>query len=300
VRHVRMLGLCLAVASAMSAVAAVPALAEAGNPENYKQCPLKDPLVGACTWGEATSGHYTVGPVTVSITNPIVFQGGLTRSEPEEFIMPANGQAVVPVAEPVAGEPLANVTPAEQKEFGWPATLAKSYENARITGLLGPGTITEVIEPAGVPRVNKLHLVFQEGTGIEAPVRIQGENKWLAKLGGKFGKCFIGSFTNPIVQHLTTGSTTSPLTGETLTGSAGSLEIVGGGEVAGLFGLTLFDNTYSVPAAQGCGGPTYEQYLDPVMDRVFGLPAAAGASVTELVGEFDVAGRAWVKEHLKH
>ena len=232
-RYVRMLGLCLAAASAMSAVAAVPALAELTTVENYKQCPLKDPLVGACTWGQATGGHYTVGPITVPITKPIVFQGGLTKSEPEAFIMPANGQAVVPTPEILPGEPLAYVTPAEQKEFGWPVALQKSYEKARIAGMLGEGTITEVIETAGVPAVSKLKLVTREGTGIEAPVMIQGKNKWLTKLGGS---CFIGSYQNPIVQHLTTGVSTSPLTGETVSGYPGSLEIEGGGELAGLSG----------------------------------------------------------------
>ena len=85
--------------------------------------------------------------------------------------------------ETVPGEPLANVTPAEQKEFGWPATLAKKYENARITGLLGPGTMTEVIETAGIPQVNKLTWCFEEGNGIVAPIKIQGENKWLESIG---------------------------------------------------------------------------------------------------------------------
>ena len=50
-RHVRMLGLCLVAAFAMSAVASASALASEQNLEQYKKCPLKDPLVGSCTYG---------------------------------------------------------------------------------------------------------------------------------------------------------------------------------------------------------------------------------------------------------
>jgi hypothetical protein len=300
VRHLRMLGLCLVAACAVSAVVAGSALAE--NLEQYKQCPLKDPLVKFCIYGAATSGYYTVGPITVPIEKPIVLQGGGYRTgigNEEAFILPANGQAIVPTPETVPGEPLANVTPAEQKEFGWTPELEKSYENARIKGLLGPGTITEIIETAGVPETNKVNIVFEEGDGVIAPIKITGKNKWLEKLGGKGGNCKIGSPQEPIVQHLTSGTSTSPLTGETIRGTAGELEIFDEGNLARLTGTSLVDNTYSVPAAHGCGGGRYEGYLDPLVDRAFGLPQPAGASVTVLDGLFELAGAGFVKKELK-
>lgn len=296
-RYVRTLGLCLVAAFAMSAVAAGSALAlETSELEQYKNCPLKDPLVHTCTYGSAEGGQFTVGPITVPITNPIDFQGGEFETEGKSiFVLPANGQAVVPTAETVPGEPLANVTPAEQKEFEWPVALEKSYEKARIDGMLGEGTMTEVIESAGVPSVNLDNFVFESGTAITAPIKITGKTKWLEKLGGKNGNCKIASSENPIVQHLTSGASTSPVTGETIHGVAGSLEIEGGGELARLIGAHLVDNTYAVPAAERCGGSQNERYLDPVVDRAFGLPAPAG--VTELIGKFETSGVALLKEH---
>jgi hypothetical protein len=299
VRQLRMLGLCLVAAFAMSSVAAGSALASQ-NLEIYKNCPLKDSLVEVCSFGQTyqgEGGHYTVGPITVPVTNSIILQGGYFEGEGKQvFVLPNNGQAVVPVAETVPGEVLAYVTPAEQKEFGWPEALEKSYEKARIKGSFGEGTTTEVIETAGVPGLNNTNLIFEEGTAITAPIKITGKNKWLEKLGGN---CKIGSSEDPIVQHLTTGTTTSPSTGETLRGTAGSLEILEEGNEVTLHGTTLVDNTYPVPAVHGCGGGANEAYLDPVVDRAFGLPAQAGASVTELVGEFDLAVAKFVKENRK-
>jgi hypothetical protein len=47
------------------------------------------------------------------------------------------------------------------------------------------------------------------------------------------------------------------------------------------------DNTYAVPAARGCktdGFPESEALVDEAIDEAFGLPAPAGASVTEVKG----------------
>jgi hypothetical protein len=240
-----------------------------------------------------------VGPIDVPVVNSIALQIGLFENAEGKLvtILPSNGQAIVPVAETVPGEVLANVTPAEQKEFGWPASLEKSYEKARITGKLGEGTTTEVIENAGIPEVNVTNFIFEEGTAITAPIKITGKNKWLEKLGGN---CKIGSSEDPVVQHLTTATTTSPLTGETLKGSAGRLSIEAEGSVVGLTGVDLVDNTYPVPGARGCGGGANEGFLDPVVDKAFGLPAQAGASVTELLGEFDEAAAEFLRrEHIR-
>jgi hypothetical protein len=301
VRRLRMLGLCLVAAFAVSAVAAGSALAYEQNLEQYKQCPLKNSLVELCQYGhtyENEGGHYSVGPINVPVTKSIVLQIGLYETEGKLIsVLPNNGEAIVPVGETVPGEPLSSVTPTEQKELGWPASLQKSYENARITGKLGEGTITEVIETAGDPEVNVTNLIFEEGIAIAAPIKITGKNKWLEKVGGN---CKIGSTERPIVQHLATGTSTSPLTGETLRGSAGDLTIEAEGNLVSLKGTRLVDNTYPVPAVHGCGGGANEGFLDPVVDKAFGLPAVAGASVTELNGEFDETVASFLKrEHIR-
>jgi hypothetical protein len=54
--------------------------------------------------------------------------------------------------------------------------------------------------------------------------------------------------------------------------------------MASLTEQQLVDNTYAVPVATKCGGSNWESYIDPVVNKAFGLPAPAGASKTELVG----------------
>ena len=114
---------------------------------------------------------------------------------------------------------------------------------------------------------------------MEAPVKIKGENKWLSELGDV---CYIGSNEAPIVQHLTSGASTSPLTGNTIHGSAGELAIIKEGNELWLHNSDLVDNTYPVPGAT-CTGP-FSAQIAAAIDREFGIPAVAGASVTELKG----------------
>jgi hypothetical protein len=310
VRHVRMLGLCLVAVFAVCAMAAASAFAKEPktNFGQFSNCPTKGELAGKpafkCTNGETTpgaGGHYTVGGITVEITAPIRLQGaytqplGETHQEVVEkerlglLIPPEDGQpGIRPAKEIVPGEVLGHVSEAEMEEFGWPQALRKSYARALARGAFAEGKTVEQIEEAGKNPdfVSEFNLGNEAGPAIVANVQIQGKNRWLETLGGN---CLIGSEAEPIVQVLTTGETESPLTGEILKGQTGAARIFGHGEMADLTETILVANTYSVPVATKCGGPSYEAYLDPAVDRIFGLPAAAGASSTELIGELDIA-----------
>jgi hypothetical protein len=134
--------------------------------------------------------------------------------------------------------------------------------------------------------------VEEQGVGVEAPVKIKGENKWLSQLGDV---CYIGSDAEPIVQRLTSGSSESPLTHEVVEGSRGEIGSPRGGEVY-LTHSNLVDNTYAVPGA-ACTGP-YSSEIAATIDREFGIPAAAGASVTELKGTLYTASAEVIKEKL--
>jgi hypothetical protein len=310
VRHVRILGIGRAAAFVMSMVGAGTALAfrePSIKFSHLKNCPVENPLVRKCTWGATRSGeggHYSVGPITVPVTKPIVFQGGYGKGEEIEgkehqqiMYAPEDGVPLIkPVSETVPGEPFASVTEAEMNELNWPQSLRKSYERALARGAFGEGKITEEIEPAGNDQdlLSEYYLLIEEETALTARVQIIGKNHWLETLGGN---CQIGSEADPIVQHLTTGYSTSPLTGETLKGTAGLLELAYEVEMANLSGTVLVDNTYAVPAAEKCGGPAYEAYLDPLINAAFGLPAPAGASSTELIGQFDVSSVIGAREH---
>ncbi|HTZ64262.1 MAG TPA: hypothetical protein VMB51_09165 [Solirubrobacteraceae bacterium] len=230
------------------------------------------------------------------ITKQIELQGafteplGKTSQEHREnqrlapVIPPEDGAPpIIPAAEKVPGEVLGNVTEAEMNEFNWPQGLRSSYKLAQKHHWFKEGKTTEVIEPAGkdLDYSSEYNILSEEGPGIIANVQIQGKNLWLESIGGN---CQIGSEADPITQTLTTGETESPVTHEVMKGTAGLAQLWDEAQIASLTGVVLVDNTYVVPGAEKCGGPSYEAYVDPVVNKAFGLPAEAGASKTELVG----------------
>ena len=300
-RHVRILRLCLVAMFAMSAVAAASASAEEHlklSWAKFQNCPVeyKQPhLEGyysegtfcffAYTEKGPQGGHFTVGNITVPLTKQVTLQylgaryeDEATGIDHEAFVAPLHGvEAISPTPEKVPGEPIAHITPTEQEELGWPEGLKRRYlEGQRNRSVK---TVTETIELAGEPETSTDNLLNAEGTAIEAPVKIKGENKWLSSLGDV---CYIGSNSEPIVQHLTTGESTSPLTHETIRGNVGELGFYHDFELISISDNTLVDNTYPVPGAS-CFG-TYSGYIEATIDKEFSIPAAAGASVTELHG----------------
>jgi hypothetical protein len=303
VRHVRMLGLCLVAAVAMSAVATSSAFAVKNPTKNLKifqNCPVHgvseggNPVV-SCTFGAtevgekgtAPGGHFTVGPITVPIEKQIILQYGLAENplneEVEEFVAPTHGvEAIIPVAEKVPGEPIANITEAEQNELGWPETLKYSYRTHKSQ----VKKVTETIEVAGKTATNATDLLIERGTAVEAPVKIKAGNQWMSELGVV---CYVGSDEEPIVQHLTTGESESPSTHEIIHGHKGELSITLEGRFVTITHDALVDNTYPVPAAK-CTGP-YAEVIAATIDRKFGLPAVAGASSTEIDGTLYLASR---------
>ncbi len=292
-RHVRMLGLCIVAVFAVAAVAASNALALKNPSKSAKvffNCPIHSIsevnglpnnlcIVGATEQKEG--GQFTVGPITTPIVKQIILQYGLAENEEtgeEGYVAPSHGvEAITPTPEPVPGEPIGHISAAEQEELGWPESLKYSYAQAQKKGQVKK--VFEAIELAGTPATSRSNLLFQEGTAVEAPVKIKGENKWLSKLGDA---CYIGSEEEPIVQHLVSGTSTSPLTGEEVHGSVGELEFLKEFTEVILSHTDLVDNTYPVPGAS-CTGP-YSSIIAATIDKEFGIPAVAGASLTEIKG----------------
>ena len=302
-RHVRMLGLSLIALFAVGAMAAGPALAIKNPSKSFKvfeNCPVGqigangNPVsicfFGATEVGEKGSspgGHFTVGGITVPIETQILLQYGGFEIGLNEYdaIAPTHGREFLnPTPENVPGEPFAHITPAEQEELGWPETLRHSYSEAQKHGLVKKAT--ETIETAGLPRTELAGIVFEEGTGVEVNVKIKAGNSWLSALGDV---CYVGSEAEPIVQHLTSGASESPLTHETIHGAAGEIVVVEHKlhEMDILFHNDLVDNTYAVPGAT-CTGP-YATVIAATIDKKFGIPAPAGASVTEIKGSLYAA-----------
>jgi hypothetical protein len=310
VRHVRMIGLCLVAVVAMLAVGATSALAF--PPKNelsaryFKNCPTSaEPEVEpgvfkkvslcfyASTEGGEEGGSYTVGGITVPLSKKVALQFGSAVNEEtgeETFAPAANGQpSLVPGKELVPGEPLSSISAAEQEELGWPQEMKESY--ARAVKFHETRKAYEEIEFAGPAGISRSNLLNEEGTAVLAPVKIKAENAWLSQLGDS---CYIGSEEEPIVQHLTTGISTSPLTGEELHGAVG--EIVGFFHAFNLVIIkhsNLVDNTYPVPGAD-CTGPN-SGIVEATIDKIFSIPAVAGASKTELKGTLWNSTAEWVE-----
>jgi hypothetical protein len=314
VRHVRMLGLFLAAAFVLVALTASSALAIKNPTKSTKifaNCPVNGSAMGKveprpdqlCVVGATApgdGGQFTVGGITVPLAKQIVLQYGLALSNEQEqaeyeaeggegqlleYIPPANGAEVItPAPEKVPGEPIAHITPTEQEELGWPESLKFSYAQAQKHHTVK--TVYETIESAGEPFTSIQYILDGERPGVVTPVQIKGENKWLSELGDV---CRIGSDEEPIVQHLTSGSSESPLTHEIVEGSrASETEELGTiekhHELRALFitNSTLVDNTFAVPGVV-CTGP-YSSVIEATIDREFRIPEPAGASLTEIKG----------------
>jgi hypothetical protein len=299
-----MLGLGLVAALVAVAFTASSALA-IKNPTTsakiFANCPVHGEAEGlpdaACTVGLTEpneGGRFTVGPITVPITKQIVLQYGLAQNEEETllFIPPANGaEAITPTPEKVPGEPIAHITEAEQNELGWPETMKYSYKQAQKHGLVK--TSFETIEQAGNKIETSIERILEEsGAGVEVGVKIKAENKWLSQLGDV---CYVGSASEPIMQHLTSGESVSPFNGETLHGSKGELNIQHEGQEVVENGSNLVDNTYAVPGAS-CTGPN-ASVVAATIDKEFDIPQPAGASVTEIKGALYLASAEFAEAH---
>ncbi len=262
--------------------------------EVFKNCPVheeaetspgvfqKDNL---CVYARIDSGKgagsYTVGSITVPFTKQVALQFGTALNEEtgaETFIPAANGApSLIPGREPVPGEPIAHISVAEQEELGWSKVLMAKYAKAQETTSLQK--VYEKIEFAGPAGISRTNLLFQEGTAVHAPVMVTGENAWLKQLGVT---CTIGSKAEPIVQELTSGDSTSPLTGEVVKGSVGELSFFDEFQLVVITHSKLVDNRFAVPGAT-CTGP-FSTEIAAALDKEFGVPAVAGASKTELRG----------------
>ncbi len=88
--------------------------------------------------------------------------------------------------------------------------------------------------------------------------------------------CTVGTNSNPIMLHLTTGSTNPPAPNTPITGE--SPTIARSDEAGDVLQAKQVDNAFSVPGAKGCvfGGGV----ADWLVNQVGGFPSAAGKNTT--------------------
>ena len=109
------------------------------------------------------------------------------------------------------------------------------------------------------------------------PIKVKLENPLLGE------SCYVGSDSEPITLHLTTGTTSPPPPNKPLSGNPGKATFNEALTIITINGTSLVDNSFSAPGAEGCGG-ALSGLLDTVVDLQAGLPSAAGNNTAILNG----------------
>jgi hypothetical protein len=265
-----------AVAIALMALALAPAaMASSHNPptEEFKpfsECPLNNAEIDGCIHAEFFGGSLDLGTRTIPVVNPLTLQGGFEEEEVEPFELhfhgAENGDTLSKTPQPVAGG-LQGVT----APGSWPVFLQEWFNEQIETGFTGVTATMELAEPATSITLSLEHLLFEEGTALGLPVKFKLNN---AILGNN---CYVGSNEEPVQLELTTG------TSGALNGSPGTVSFNGAFTLVTISGLELVDGTFAAPAASGCGGLFFE-FVDPLVNSIFGLPAGSEENSISLEG----------------
>jgi len=278
----RLLRLLAVVSAPLTMLAfAAPALAgkPAGDYANFTQCPLSNPSVVTCIYGQTTSGEFEIGSTTVPLTKATTLQAGLANGG-EELIPAANGETLSKTPQTVPGGLLKVMAPSFLPKFL--QEIFNEFINKGITG------VTATTELVGTAKLNFFATLTGEGTALSLPVRVHLENPLLGS------SCYVGSAADPVSVELTTGATKPPLPNKSISGSPGEPEEKDGGTLLILRKNSLVNNSFAAPEAEGCGG-FFSFLIDPAVDAELELPSAAGHNTAILNGTQEVAAAAAVK-----
>jgi hypothetical protein len=248
-------GLMAASLLAPAAFAATPAKgfeAFAGCPS-----PAENSTISLCLTIKIKSGHFQMGSKDVPITNPMTLSGGV-NPDGEIFTSPAGG-----------------LSKAKQKVPGGVIGLTGLTWLAEFLGIEAL-TLYATTELAGKPSNP-----FEDP--ITLPIRVHLENSALGS------NCYVGSFTNPILLHLTTGTTSPPAPNKPISGH----NPTGFEETAQLARFTnaeYVDNSFAAPGASGCVLTLFGFIpisINGLVNSQSGLPAAAGTNETKQVQDLE-------------
>jgi hypothetical protein len=246
----------------MLAALAAAAPAQAGLQEEYAvfaHCPVNAPNVTTCLYSKVTSGEFTLGSKTVAIEEPVILQGAISSASPD-LVPPTNGETLSRTPLTVPGG---------------------------LTGVDGlGGEVTATAELAGPVEQNSLNLLSRKGTATALPLKVKLENPALGEA------CYLGSESEPVDPHLTTGTTSPPSPNTPISGRVGGFEF-GAGENITIVPVSLVDNAFSVPGANGCGA--LPPVVDLAVDASAGVPSAAGHNTAIMNGVIETAQVAAVK-----
>jgi hypothetical protein len=280
-------------AAALLAVMAPAAFA--GHPTGkyapFSDCPVTAANVVTCLYSETTKGEVKLGKTAVPIVAPkkIVLQGGVAEN-PEtgasSFVGAVDGNTLVKTSLPVPGGLLDFLNCKEISNIIERVACELVFEN----GVTGVNATTELAAPASSIGIHEGNLITGKGTALSLPIKVKLENPFLGS------ECYIGSNAHPIVLNLTTGTTKPPAGFTALKGSPGVFTFEDESRYAIDHGVSLVENDFAVPGAEGCGGILFSWLLDPIINGKVGIPATAGNSTAILNDPLQLASAEAVKE----
>ncbi len=256
----RALAAGLVATFAVALGAAAPAFGNAALKQEFlpfAACPVTSAAI--CVVATTSGGEFVIDRKTVPINKTITLQGGLGET----------GFAAQSLIPPTAGEALSKT----------PLTVPGGLVG--IEGLGGEVTATaEIAGPPSSVIVSRGAFLSRAGAAVTLPLKVKLENSTLGE------ECYIGSDAEPILLHLTTGTTSPPSTVEPIKGTNG--EGMGGakGKITRFIGDKLVDNDFAVPGASGCGG-SLSGVIDEVVDLDVGIPAEPGQSTAIMSGAIE-------------
>ena len=276
--------LALMSASLLALAVSAPAMATPkGDFAVFAQCPLKNPAVNLCFFVESEGGEFTIGSKTVPVNKTITLQGGSILNEEtgaETFVPAANGDTLSKTPLTVPGGLFGIKAPES-----WPKFLQEWFNKQINEGLTG---VTATAELVGNPGISRTNLLFQEGVALSLPLRLHLNN---AILGSE---CYLGSKAHPVTFELTTGKTNPPLPNKAIEGRVGELEFKDEFQLVIIKDNKVVDNAFSAPGVEGCGG-IFSFFLDELVNKILGVPAAAGHNTAILEGTLQNATAEAVK-----
>jgi len=256
----------------------------------FQQCPTANTAIDFCVYAETTSGTFTMGSKAVPIKTPVILKGGTDFVEPEapfgaqNFYAPTDGQTLSKSPQPVPGGLTGVVAPS-----WWPQILKDLFNETINNGFTGVQATMELAGPASSVKLTPSNIINQEGIALSMPVKVKLDNPFFGS------SCYIGSNSNPIKLNLTTGTTSPPPPNTPISGSGGEFEGLEEFQIIALKNNKLVDNSFSAPGANGCGGFLFSWAVDPLVESIVGVPAAAGKNTAILQGTSYLGSAAYVR-----
>jgi hypothetical protein len=261
-----------------------------GEYARFATCPTSNSAVDLCVYAETLSGNFKMGAKSVPLKNPVVLKGGLDSDDGSifgnlTFVAPTDGATLSKAAQPVPGGLLGITAPT-----WWPSILRNLFNETINNGFTGVTATVELAGPASSIKFNALADLTATGTALAMPVKVKLDNPFLGS------SCYIGSNSNPIKLNLTTGTTSPPPPNTPISGSPGEPTSIEENNIIAFKNNRLVDNSFAAPGANGCGGILFSWAVDPLVNEIVGVPAAAGTNTAILEGNTYLADANPVRE----